>query len=588
MNWKHASLAILPVLMAGLTPAPVFAQSAPGAEQTRLQDALRRIARNSNDSSALADAGLAALDLGDTRAAIGFLAKADQIYPRSGRVKAGLARALLKEKNPFGALRYFDEAIANGFAVKDIAADRGLAYDLIGRNADAQKDYAIALQNGENDELLTRYAVSLGISGDLAGSEEKLYSLLQKSDRTAWRNRVFILAMNEQTKEANKIARQTMTRRMAEALKPFLKRMPKLTAAQKAAAVHFGHFPASENVGVDVASVRFAANSAVRGGEGADAGLIPIGKPLGEDAKKPRVLAMPDTSLRRRPGSVGNTATVPEAEDREITVLEGAQELPRPGSPISADRSAGTLIDNPARGSTESARPGFETAVTVPSQSREQPKSAEVAKSPPALVSQSVERKVEIAGVQPPVTGNQPASSSAESTGKKPVQLVNFDLATAGTGSTGEAGAPIERKPLSDIIGAINIPEREKQSAVVPVDLAQITPAKPQSAVEKAEESEPVKAEPEHPRRFWVQLATGSNASALKFDYRRFARKSPDLFKGKEGWTSPWGRMTRLVVGPFEDLASAKKFEADFRKGGGDGFAWISADGTVVKQLAAK
>ena len=483
-------------------------------------------------------------------------------------------------------MRYFDEAIANGFAVKDIAADRGLAYDLIGRNADAQKDYAIAIQNGENDELLTRYAVSLGISGDLAGSEEKLYSLLQKSDRTAWRNRVFILAMNEQTKEANKIARQTMTKRMAEALKPFLKRMPKLTAAQKAAAVHFGHFPASENVGVDVASVRFAANSAVRGGEGADAGLIPIGKPLGENAKKPRVLAMPDTSLRRRPGSAGNAATTPGGAVREITVLEGAKELPRPGTTISADRSAGTLIDNPARGNVESARPGFETAVTIPAQTREQPKSGAGTQSPPALVSQSVERKVEIAGVQPPTSANQPASNSSGSTGKKPVQLVDFDLATAGTGATGEPGTPIERKPLSDIIGAINIPEREKQSAVVPVDLARITPAKPQSVVEEAEE--PVKAEPEHPRRFWVQLATGSNASALKFDYRRFARKNPDLFKGKEGWTSPWGRMTRLVVGPFEDLASAKKFEADFRKGGGDGFAWISADGTVVKQLTAK
>ena len=107
MNWKIASLAVLPVLVAGLTPAPALAQSAPGAEQTRLQDALRRIARNSNDSSALADAGLAALDLGDTRAAIGFLAKADQIYPRSGRVKAGLARALLKEKNPFWGVALF-------------------------------------------------------------------------------------------------------------------------------------------------------------------------------------------------------------------------------------------------------------------------------------------------------------------------------------------------------------------------------------------------------------------------------------------------------------------------------------------------
>lgn len=584
MNLKHAWLAILPVFAAGMVPVPSLAQSGTSAEQTRLQDALRRIAQNSNDSSALADAGLAALDLGDTRAAIGFLAKADQIYPRSGRVKAGLARALLKEKNPFGALRYFDEAIANGFAVKDIAVDRGLAYDLIGRNADAQKDYTIALQNGESDELLTRYAVSLGISGDLAGSDEKLYSLLQKSDRTAWRNRVFILAMNDQTKEANKIARQTMNKRMAEALKPFLKRMPKLTAAQKAAAVHFGHFPASENVGVDVASVRYAANSAVRGGDGADAGLIPIGKPLGEDAKKPRVLAMPDTSLRRRPGSAGSAAPTVADADREVTVLEGVTELPRPGSAISADRSAGTLIDNRTRSRGDAtAAPGFETAVAIPSRTGEQSKPAG-----PALVSQSVERKVEIAGVKPPATTSQLPGGEPREAVKKPVQLVNFDLATAGTATAETSSAPVERKPLSDIIGSINIPEREKKTAVVPVDLARITPARPGASAAEVEAPEPVKAEPKHPRRFWVQVATGADASALRFDYRRFARKNPDLFKSVEGWTSPWGRMTRLVVGPFDSLGSAKKFESDFRKGGGDGFAWISADGTKVTRIAAK
>ncbi len=586
MNIKHAWLAILPVFAAGMAPAPVSAQAGPSAEQTKLQDALRRIAQNSNDSSALADAGLAALDLGDTRAAIGFLAKADQLFPRSGRVKAGLARALLEEKNPFGALRYFDEAIANGFAVKDIAVDRGLAYDLIGRNADAQKDYALAIQHGESEELLTRYAVSLGISGDLAGSEEKLYSLLQKSDRTAWRNKVFILAMNDQTKEANKIARQTMNKGMANALKPFLQRMSKLTPAQKAAAVHFGHFPASENVGVDVASVRYAANSAVRGGDGADAGLIPIGKPLGEDAKTPRVLAMPDTSLRRRPGSAGASSRTAPTADRDITVLEGVKELPRPGFAISADRSAGTLVRNNREKTEEvAAAPGFETAVAIPAERAGQRSSRSSPPSGPALVSQSVERKVEIAGVKPRAPAIQPPAEEPAKIANKPVQLVDFDLATAGSASTADTPPPIQRKPLSDIIGAISIPESEKKTAVVPVDLAKITPAKARPEVD---EPEPVKAEPKHPRRFWVQVATGTEASALKFDYRRFARKNPGLFKNVEGWTSPWGRMTRLVVGPFDNLGSAKKFESDFRKGGGDGFAWVSADGTVVTRIAAK
>lgn len=597
----------LPMLaMSGVLAPSTFAQTNIRAGTADLQDALKRIARNSNDSSALADAGLAALKLGDTRAAIGFLAKADEIYPRSGRVKAGLARALLKEKNPFGALRYFDEAIANGVAAHKIAADRGLAYDLIGRNEDAQKDYELAAQHDPNDTLASRHAISLGISGNVAASDEKLANLLQKSDRGAWRSRVFILAMNGQTNEANKIARQTMAKKMAQAIKPFLVRMPKLTAAQKAAAVHFGHFPASENVGVDVASVRYAANTAIRGGEGADAGLIPLGRPLGEDANRPRVLAMPDQSERRRPGV---SSTVRETES---AIAEGSYELladgrglPAPNGvrpPNVSDNSRSDTqketVPKPAITITEkerairnaqSASPGFETAVGQGT-GKESPvavvarpeETADAGSGRPPLVSQSVARKVRIGSIEPP-------ADKPESITKEPVQLVNFDLAQSLPDSRAQASSGTERKALSEIMGSIEIPDTEKTTGVVPVDLATITPAKPKlKEVAQVEKPKPKKIEPKHPKRFWVQIATGSNMSALKYDYRRFSRKNTALFEGVEGWTSPWGRMTRLVVGPFDDLKSAKKFESGYRKTGGDGFAWISADGTVVNKLAAK
>lgn len=576
---KYLILASLPLAGTSLPVLPAHAQNGAQSESASLQDALRRIARNSNDSRALADAGLAALALGDTRAAIGFLAKADDIYPRSSRVKAGLARALLKEQNPFGAIRYFDEAIANGMAAKDIAADRGLAYDLIGRNADAQKDYELALSHGQNEELLSRYAISLGISGDVEGAEAKLYPLLQKSDRGAWRNRAFILAMNGQEKAANKIAEQTMQKRMAKAIKPFFDRMPKLTAAQKAAAVHFGHFPASENIGVDVAAVRFASSTAVRGGEGADAGLIPIGEPLGQKAEKPKVLAMPDTSPRRRPGSKSSDRAKTQVASRTVTkdkVELSRGELPPPTSarplvkPAVANRRSAA---NKTTSKTPSAAPapGFETAV------------GGAAKQTSPLRSESVTRKVDIGDVKAP---KQSDAQSAEKDKKKPVQLVTFDLAK--TGSSGASpivsGTPADkaRRPLSEIIGAIAIPDAEKKTGVVPVDLAAITPAKAKPVAEKVE-TKP--KPPEHPKRYWVQIATGSDLKALKFDYRRISKKNADLFSGTNGWTSPWGKTRRLVVGPFDDLKAAKKFEAGFRKGGGDGFAWVSANGTKVNKL---
>ena len=606
-------LALSAIVMGTAVPhQPVLAQS----NSENLQDALRRIALDSNDSSALADAGLAALELGDLRAAIGFLAKADQIYSASGRVKQGLGRALLAEENPFGALRYFDQAVENGIAAREIAADRGLAYDLIGRNRDAQKDYELAMRYGSSDELIGRYAISLGISGDVDRAEAQLGPLLQKSDRDAWRNRAFILAMNGRKKDADNIVDQTMERRMAKAIKPFFDRMPKLTPAQKAAAVHFGHFPASENIGVDVAAVQLASSLAARGGDGADAGLIPVGEALGANADRPRVLAMPDKSPRRRPGATDSRFSDRKASRRskknEAVVLPGTELSPPSGSQRATvlARAETTPTPSPAPASSIS-RPTPATSMPEPIKTTEikpDSKSATAGfattlgvNQPPVLVSQTVERKVQIAGRQP-VSKSQSAPEAvkppavqqiAEATAAdkpaagRPVNLINFDLAQSRSASVDMAAADAASRPLADIIKGINIPEQETRSQVVPVDLDEIEPAKPQSKiVAKPVEKTPVKPkEPMHPKRYWVQIATGSNLNALKFDYRRMTKKQADLFKGQTAWTSPWGQTRRLVVGPFADFKAAKVFEADLRKSGGDGFAWASADGVEVNEL---
>ncbi|NCO47812.1 MAG: hypothetical protein GW808_07035 [Sphingomonadales bacterium] len=607
-------LAVSAVLAsAGVPDRPAFAQYSGQANSDNLQDALRRIAIDSNDSSALADAGLAALEMGDMRAAIGFLAKADQIYSKSGRVKAGLGRALLAEENPFGAIRYFDQAVENGIAAREIAADRGLAYDLIGRNRDAQKDYVLAMGHDRSNQLIERYAISLGISGDVELAEAQLNPLLQKSDRDAWRNRAFILAMNGKKKDADNIVDQTMERRMAKAIKPFFERMPKLTAAQKAAAVHFGHFPASENIGVDVAAVQLASSLVTRGGDGADAGLIPVGEALGADTKRPRVLAMPDKSPRRRPGAADrrmpDRQSSKRSKKKEVVLLSDT-ELPAPSGERA--RRATTLASaKPEKASSSAAsRPAATERLPV----KAQPEAAKVESAtespsagfattlgvsqPPVLVSQTIERKVEIAGREPvpqPVsqTESQPAPqtvvagppASGNSAGG-PVNLINFDLAQSRSAPVDMAAAPATRA-LGDIIKGIDIPERETKSAVVPVDLEEIEPAKPQpKIVAKPAEKTPAKPkEPVHPKRYWVQIATGANLNALKFDYRRMTKKQPELFKQQKAWTSPWGSTRRMVVGPFDDFKAAKAFEAELRKDGGDGFAWASADGVEVNEL---
>ena len=85
-----------------------------------------------------------------------------------------------------------------------------------------------------------------------------------------------------------------------------------------------------------------------------------------------------------------------------------------------------------------------------------------------------------------------------------------------------------------------------------------------------------------NPARIWVQVATGANARALATDYGKFAKKSPDLFRGKSGATAEWGKTRRLLVGPFKDRKAAQDWLTSYKKAGGDGFLFNSEAGETV------
>ena len=87
---------------------------------------------------------------------------------------------------------------------------------------------------------IRRYALSLGISGQLEQALEKLDPLLRKTDRAAWRARAFILAMGGELPEATRIASTMMPPQLAQGLQPFFQRLPSLPAVDRAFAVHFG------------------------------------------------------------------------------------------------------------------------------------------------------------------------------------------------------------------------------------------------------------------------------------------------------------------------------------------------------------
>jgi tetratricopeptide (TPR) repeat protein len=226
---------------------PALAQyraSAPAVQPMTTADQLaavmRRVAAAPTDVFALVSAGELSMKLDDMSAAAAFFARAEKIDPRNGRVKAGMAAILVRAERPGEALRYFQMAENYGHSAMRFASDRGLAYDLLGEQERAQRDYRLALRTGSDDETVRRYALSLGISGKQALALEQIEPLTRRQDRAAWRVRAFVLAMNGDVAGASTIATTMMPRGMAGGLQPFFERLPSLPATDRAFAVHFG------------------------------------------------------------------------------------------------------------------------------------------------------------------------------------------------------------------------------------------------------------------------------------------------------------------------------------------------------------
>jgi hypothetical protein len=159
---------------------------------------------------------------------------------------------------PQSALPYFRRAQQLGGAVASFACDRGLAYDLLGQQSQAQADYRVALSGPDSDEARKRLALSLAISGDRNGALDALGPLAAKGDYGVGRVRAFVLALTGDASAAMNAANAAMPGSGANAA-PFLQRLAALPAAQKAAAVNLGIFP-DGNAGYSYA----AASSAVQ------------------------------------------------------------------------------------------------------------------------------------------------------------------------------------------------------------------------------------------------------------------------------------------------------------------------------------
>ena len=211
----------------------------PGAALARY---VRTLASDPKDFSSLIGAGKAAIELGDTQAAAGFFARADEVNPRSPLPQAGMGAVSVANGEPQAALPYFTRAQQLGASLATIACDRGLAYDLLGRQADAQNDYRAALGGLDSDEARRRLALSLAISGNRAAAIDMLAPLAAKGDASTSRVRAFVLALTGDSNGAMVAIDAAMPGSWSR-VSPFLQRLPRLAPAQKAAAVNLGIFP---------------------------------------------------------------------------------------------------------------------------------------------------------------------------------------------------------------------------------------------------------------------------------------------------------------------------------------------------------
>ncbi|HEY0959668.1 MAG TPA: SPOR domain-containing protein [Novosphingobium sp.] len=521
---------------------PVIAQpvvqQVPGVEGQALNTALARLGRDPRDVGALLDAGNAALTMGDVEAATGFFRRADQVSPGNPRVKAGLAGAMVRNGDPFGALPLFEEAEKAGALDGALIGDHGLAYDLVGDNVTAQRYYRRALANATNDEIVRRLSLSQAISGNRSGAEITLAPLLQRRDQAAWRTRAFALAILGKTEEAVSISNSLLPRDIAEGIAPYLRYMPRLTKAQQAAAANFGAFPRASEIGRDDPRVAAYVGRSTSLAS-ADTALVPRGEPLGRSSRS-----------RDRKGDRMAVETV----DANTRVVRMAPPDPMPTKEAGPPTTPAVTLSASGLASGASSTPVQPAAVTV------------AAPVPPPPSAPPVS-----AAAAPPATSLPPASIPAPAP------------ATPPSPPPGESAPPVRPRSLAEAFGDLGAPSTDALPAPGAVDIRGMGSARPKPVKAAAPAKPPP---PSHPSRIWVQIATGRDKPALAFDWRRMARQSAEVFRGKQPHVSAWGQNTRLLAGPFASEAAANAYVSQLRRANIDGpFVWTSPAGQVVDEL---
>lgn len=593
-------------------PSPYSVQ--PLSDSDLLANEIRALAANPLDVSALVRAGELAVRIGDTTAAATFFARAERIDPRNARLKAGEGSLLVATERPGEALRRFAEAEALGGDVRGFAADRGLAYDLVGEQDRAQRDYRLALRSGPNDETQRRYALSLGISGKRDLALAQIGPLLRKSDRGAWRTRAFILAMAGDGGGAEKIATSMMPAGLAEGLQAFFVLLPTLGPADRAFAVHFGEVRSTPERQFDARLVPPLAT--LPPDPSAPVAVAAVARPV--------AVASNDRRRRKRDRARVEVAAVvappqqvlPPAYRPPVVTVQSAQVVaPRVPAPqpvvarapvpqpalLSARTTPAPVVAyaRPAPVPTIVARasgPSIALATVTPPV----PQSAMVAQAAPVAVPVQQPRPAPVRSEAsilasilsdikvPPseLEGTPVEPTVVASRAPDPAPVVAPDPAVLALAQTqarqaAEAKAAAE-KTLADKKAA---DKKLADKKAADKKLADAKALADKKAAEDKKKHDPKLLEPS---RIWVQVAGGATEHDLAKEWTRVRGKAAGAFKGRQGWTTPLRATNRVLTGPFKSEDEAQAFVNTVAKDGISAFLFTSEAGQKVDKLPAK
>ncbi|WP_296717884.1 tetratricopeptide repeat protein [Erythrobacter sp.] len=230
------------------------------------------------------------------------------------------------------------------------------------------------------------------------------------------------------------------------------------------------------------------------------------------------------------------------------------------------------------------------------------PRAADIGREDPRLARFAVESKVDSrlepagpplgARAQAPATSVAvapvtPAAAAATGTSPAPAPAPLPVVATVTAGATPPPSAPIAAQPapqparVADAFadfGGDALPDARVGAGAVDLTRIAIRREAPPPPPKPKEPPKPV-----HPSRVWVQVATGKNAGALGYDWRRLSRSGGDLLAKLKPHTTPWGEAHRLLAGPLDNRDKGQALVRELKAKGLETFLYVSPEGEEIQ-----